>query len=679
MHARRLLVALTGISLTASLLSTPAATAAPPVQVILNGQQLRLDPAPVILNDRTLVPLRGVFEAMGAVPHWDGESRTVQVTLGSHYVKLQIDRRLACLNLACTSASVLDVPAQIIENRTYVPIRFISTALGARVSWDDAARAVIIETDKAPFPYTAPLAIGGVRAGQVITGPVDLKATGLTGSQVRFYLMDPSTRTGRLIGAGADSGTAYTFTPDPTQAGSRLIIAAVKDESGQYRYSEPVSVQVAPTTKPTLTGITAGSTIPGPVTFSHQVQFATTHVVYRLIDTATGQTTDLATVGPNDPFTWYPPISANGAKQVQVLAYDRAGTEYRSDPVAVTVNSNYRTVFNAIKEGDTLTRPLTLSVAANYEIDSVRFLLDGKLLSAENNHWWKFGPEANGPHTMTVEVKDARGTVRTVGPIAFTINATPSLWLTGVGPKQVVTGEVALKATTNMPADQIKFFLREGGQDRLLGERAPGEALPWAPSSGGQKTIYAQAFQGGKWVLSTEPVTFQAYLGTVYKARPIVEKSQFKGFASAMAVKSHEETGMSAALQVAQGILETGWGQYVPVDKYTGQFSYNLFGMKGTGTAGSIISTTWEVYNGVSYTVDDYFRAYNNVQENWSDHKELLLTRSWYAPFRAVMTDPVLGAWGLKRSGYATDPQYPIKLINLMKSQGLFELDEVEL
>jgi flagellum-specific peptidoglycan hydrolase FlgJ len=101
--------------------------------------------------------------------------------------------------------------------------------------------------------------------------------------------------------------------------------------------------------------------------------------------------------------------------------------------------------------------------------------------------------------------------------------------------------------------------------------------------------------------------------------------------------------------------------------------------MKGKGTAGSIISTTWEVYNGERYGVDDAFRAYYNVSENWRDHKDLLLTRSWYAPFRAVMTDPVLGAWGLKRSGYATDPQYPVKLISIMRSQDLFKLDEVEL
>lgn len=680
MRARSWLVAVTGLALAASLLPAPSTSAAAPVQVILDGQRLALNPAPVIQNSRTLVPLRGVFEAMGAIPHWNGEARTVEVNRGSRYVKLQIDRSLACLNAACTDAATLDVPAMIMSDRTFVPIRFISTALGARVSWDEAQRAVIIETDKAPIAQEELIRLQGVTSGQTITGPVSISMLGGSGGQALFYLIDPATRKGRLIAAGLDPSASYIYTPDPTDAGTRLLVAGWKDAAGAIHYAQPVTVSVRPVTRLKLTGIEPGGLVPGPITLGHEVNFAATSVWYQLVNPSTGATTDLATVGPGESFTWYPPVSLNGSWQLRVVAYDRLDREYRSDLVPITVNSDYRTVFSSIKEGESLTyRARSLTVAANYEIASVRYLLDGQVLATTRDHWWTFGPESNGSHTMTVEVTDTAGTVRRVGPINFTINATPTLWLSGVGPKQVVTGQVDLQAFPNIPADKIRFFLREGGQDRLIGETVPAGKVAWSPASGGQKTIYAQAFNGGQWVLSTEPVTFQAYLGTVYKARPIVDKSLFKDWVANMAVKSHQETGMSAALQVAQAILETGWGQYVPVDKYSGQFSNNLFGMKGTGSAGSIISTTWEVYNGVSYTVDDYFRAYNNVEENWRDHKDLLLTRSWYAPFRAVMADPVLGAWGLRKSGYATDPQYPIKLISLMKQHNLFQLDEVEL
>ncbi|MFZ5825241.1 MAG: stalk domain-containing protein [Bacillota bacterium] len=680
MRTRPWLVAVTSLALLASLVPGPTASAAAPVHVILDGKRLDLSPAPVIQNSRALVPLRGVFEAMGAAPHWDGAARTVEVRRGNRYVKLQIDRSLACLNALCTDAAMLDVPATLIDNRTYVPIRFISTALGVRVSWDDAQRAVVIETDKSPIATVAPFRLQGVWEGQTITGPVSLSALGANGGHIFFYLVDPATRKARVIATGANVHAAYTYTPDPTQTGTRHIVAAWRDPNGGMRYSDAVTVNVRPNTKLALTGIEPGGVITGPITLGHQLNFVATSVWYQLVNPTTGEVTNLATVGPGDSFTWYPPVSLNGQQKMRVVAYDRAEREYASVPVSVTVASGHRTVFSAIKEGESLNaRGRTLNVAANYEIASVRYLLDGKVLSTQKEYWWAFGPESNGNHSLTVEVTDTAGVVRTAGPVNFAINTRPTLWLNGVGPKQVVTGQVSLIGAVNVPADEVRFFLQEGGQTIPLGERRPGETFNWTPASSGQKTIYAQAFRHGQWVLSSEPVTFQAHLGRTYAARPIVARTEFKDWVSTMAVKSHQETGMSASLQVAQAILETGWGQYVPVDKYTGQFSNNLFGMKGKGTAGSILSTTWEVYNGQRYVVDDYFRAYHNVEENWRDHKDLLLTRSWYAPFRAVMADPVLGAWGLKRSGYATDPQYPIKLITLMKQHNLFQLDEVEL
>ena len=122
------------------------------------------------------------------------------------------------------------------------------------------------------------------------------------------------------------------------------------------------------------------------------------------------------------------------------------------------------------------------------------------------------------------------------------------------------------------------------------------------------------------------------YTGTIYSAKPIIAKDQFKDFASQLAVGSMQKTGMSAALQTAQAILETGWGQSSPVDKYSGQMSNNLFGIKGKGPAGSVTSNTWEEYNGTTFRVDAAFRAYKSPAESWDDHKSLLLNAARYAP-----------------------------------------------
>ena len=111
-------------------------------------------------------------------------------------------------------------------------------------------------------------------------------------------------------------------------------------------------------------------------------------------------------------------------------------------------------------------------------------------------------------------------------------------------------------------------------------------------------------------------------------------------------------------------------------DKYSGQLSYNLFGIKGEGTAGSVIINTSEVYNGKLYRVDDKFRAYNNIEEGWADHKEFL-KKERYEPFREVMHDYTQGVWAIKRAGYATDPQYALKLMQLIKQYDLQELDRI--
>lgn len=179
--------------------------------------------------------------------------------------------------------------------------------------------------------------------------------------------------------------------------------------------------------------------------------------------------------------------------------------------------------------------------------------------------------------------------------------------------------------------------------------------------------------------MTSEGVPFRVYLGELYAARPVVEKDKFLDLAAGLASQSWQKTGMSAALQTAQAILETGWGQSVPVDKYTGKFSFNLFGIKGTGPAGSVISNTWEEYNGQTYRVDANFRAYNSIEESWADHKELLLTASRYEPFRAVMHDSTQGAWALKRAGYATDSKYPLKLMDIIRRYDLQKLDEVKI
>ena len=115
------------------------------VTVTLNGEKLEFDVAPFIQNDRTLVPMRKIFEAVGASVAWDNETNTafaVREKDGDTYVvSIQIDSDTAFVN---SDPKKLDVPAQLLNDRTLVPLRFIVESLGEKVDWDENTQTVII-------------------------------------------------------------------------------------------------------------------------------------------------------------------------------------------------------------------------------------------------------------------------------------------------------------------------------------------------------------------------------------------------------------------------------------------------------------------------------------------------------------------------------------------------------
>lgn len=111
------------------------------VSVYVDGDRVGFDQPPVIQDGRTLVPLRGVFEEMGATVVWDAGARRVLANHGATQVILPIGSRTAIVN---GQSLTLDVPAQIFGGRTLVPLRFVAESLGAEVVWSPGTRTVTI-------------------------------------------------------------------------------------------------------------------------------------------------------------------------------------------------------------------------------------------------------------------------------------------------------------------------------------------------------------------------------------------------------------------------------------------------------------------------------------------------------------------------------------------------------
>ena len=113
------------------------------ITVYLDGKKIAFDQVPVIQNSRTLVPLRAIFEAMGATVEWEASTRTVTAVKGDTTVKLTVDSTAAYKN---GQEITLDTPARIIGGRTLVPVRFIADCFDVNTEWVKEMTKVVLTT-----------------------------------------------------------------------------------------------------------------------------------------------------------------------------------------------------------------------------------------------------------------------------------------------------------------------------------------------------------------------------------------------------------------------------------------------------------------------------------------------------------------------------------------------------
>ena len=103
-------------------------------RIKVRGMNMNIDVPPVIKDGRTLIPVRAIMNGLGAEVAWDAEAQTVTITR---------DGKVIVINMTTGEATVdglavaLDVPAHNINNRTFVPLRFIAQTLGDKVEYDE--------------------------------------------------------------------------------------------------------------------------------------------------------------------------------------------------------------------------------------------------------------------------------------------------------------------------------------------------------------------------------------------------------------------------------------------------------------------------------------------------------------------------------------------------------------
>lgn len=124
------------------------AYAANDIKLYFDNEQVKGDVSPVIINDRAMVPVRSVFEKMNAEVSWINSKRQVVIQTLTQRIVLTIDDKKAYVD---GKGVMLDVAPVIVNNRTLIPVRFVSEALGYDVAWNNQTRSVHINS-----PYEEP-------------------------------------------------------------------------------------------------------------------------------------------------------------------------------------------------------------------------------------------------------------------------------------------------------------------------------------------------------------------------------------------------------------------------------------------------------------------------------------------------------------------------------------------
>ncbi len=178
------------------------------IKLYVNDKRIKCDVAPVIVNDRTLVPARALFESLGAECTWEAETREVEISMEETTILLTINSLVAYVN---EEETMLDVSPIIINSRTMLPVRFISETLGYDVKWIAEDRTVDVKSaDYARFIKE----FSTSSKGDEFTLKIDL------GSEISDYKIYPLESPKRLVLELEDFNY---MTPEAIEVGKRNI------------------------------------------------------------------------------------------------------------------------------------------------------------------------------------------------------------------------------------------------------------------------------------------------------------------------------------------------------------------------------------------------------------------------------------------------------------------------
>lgn len=663
-------------------------TKAASLNLIIDGNNVTKSASPIVKNRRTLVPLRFIGEALGKEVLWNNDEKSVTVSDEGTSFKLYIDSKI--IDNSDGTLKFTDVAPCIVNRKTYLPLRAIAELMNIGVGYDKASSTVTI--DSSVFnPVEDSTTIVGLMPNQTINTKMNFSfVTNKNFAKAKLLLLDDKNE-GYIQDVKTSAAETLEFLPSLKDEGNKKLVLALYDANGNVIDATGAKINLSVLPRVTYSGVESGGFVQDELKITPDINFIASKMKAIITNLTTGKTETKDNLDPEGEFLFKPSYLDAGSYSIMLSAFDELGREHFGETKTFTMSINpYLNITGVPKDG-VISGQVTLNAQRNFDVMRTDYVLRDPLtgqetvIESKSYGACKFFPNINdaGQKEVFVRCIDASGKTMESEHKLVLIKGDSKLILEGVAPGGIVHKYVDLNAVSNVGVNSVNYYIKNlrTGKTKTIAENVPyGQKFRYnvTKDDEGENEISVTGNQIDAFIKG-ESIKFRIYTGKIYTKQPLMAKDKFLDYTKKIARREFLRTDLSGAITTAQAILESGWGQSVPVDKYTGKFSNNLFGIKGSASNGTVTITTTEVYNNVRYTVDDKFRAYKSADESFRDHTELFFAKKWYTPFRKVMFNDQRGVYAIKRCGYATDPSYPAKLKQIIDKYNLKELDKVNL
>lgn len=665
-----------------------AGTKAASLNLIIDGNNVTKSASPIVKNRRTLVSLRFIGEALGKEVIWNNDEKSVTVSDEGNSFKLYIDSKI--IDNSDGTLKFTDVAPCIVNRKTYLPLRAIAELMNIGVGYDKASSTVTIDSSTYN-PVEENTTIVGLMPNQTINTKMNFSfVTNKNFAKAKLLLLNDKNE-GYIQDVKTSTAEALEFLPSLKDEGNKKLVLALYDANGNLIDATGAKINLNVLPRVTYSGVENGGFVQDELKITPDINFIASKMKATITNLTTGATEVKDNLDPEGEFLFKPSYLDAGSYSIMLSAFDELGREHFGETKTFTMSINpYLNITGVPKDG-VISGQVTLNAQRNFDVMRTDYVLRDPLtgqetvIESKSYGACKFFPNINdaGQKEVFVRCIDASGKTMESEHKLVLIKGDSKLILEGVAPGGIVHKYVDLNAVSNVGVNSVNYYIKNlrTGKTKTIAENVPyGQKFRYnvTKDDEGENEISVTGNQIDAFIKG-ESIKFRIYTGKIYTKQPLMAKDKFLDYTKKIARREFLRTDLSGAITTAQAILESGWGQSVPVDKYTGKFSNNLFGIKGSASNGTVTITTTEVYNNVRYTVDDKFRAYKSADESFRDHTELFFAKKWYTPFRKVMFNDQRGVYAIKRCGYATDPSYPAKLKQIIDKYNLKELDKVNL